>query len=141
LEVSQVRNRVRQAIETARERARVRRQRIAEAEAAFGEFLNLATPVLRQLAAVLKAEGQSFTVSTPGGSIRLALDRGRDDFIDLTLDTTGERPEVLARISYTRGSRTIDEERPVKPGARPSEISEDDVLEFMVQAMAPWLER
>ena len=128
-------------MESARERGRVRRERNAEAEAAFGGFLDRATAVLRQVAGVLKAEGYSFTVFTPGGSTRLALDRGRDDFIELTLGTSGDRPEVVARISYTRGSRTTDEERLVKPGALPSEISEDEVLDFVLQAMGPWLER
>jgi hypothetical protein len=141
LEVSHVRNRVRQALESARERVRVRRERNAEAEAAFEGFLDRATAVLRQVAGVLKAEGYSFTVFTPGGSARLALDRGRDDFIEITLSTSGDRPEVVARISYTRGSRTIDEERLVKPGAVPSDIGEDEVLDFVLQAMAPWLER
>ena len=36
---------------------------------------------------------------------------------------------------------TIDEERPVKAGASPSELTEDDVLEFLVRAVEPWLER
>jgi hypothetical protein len=125
-------------LDAARERTRVRRQRVAEAEAAFTGFLELATPVLRQLAAALKAEGYAFTLFTPGHSVRLALDRSRDDFIELSLDTAGDHPEVIARISSTRGSRTIDEERPVKPGALPSEITEEEVLDFTLQALTRW---
>ena len=71
----------------------------------------------RQLANAMKAEGYAFTVFTPGNGLRLAADRGRDDFIELALDTTGDRPEVMARIRHQRGSRTLDEEVPVKRGA------------------------
>jgi hypothetical protein len=35
----------------------------------------------------------------------------------------------------------VDEERPVKPGAAPDAITEDDVLEFLLGALEPWLER
>jgi hypothetical protein len=89
----------------------------------------------------LKAEGYAFTVFTPGGGLRLASDRTRDDFIELALDTSGDRPQVVGRISHARGSRTLDEERPVKPGAAPDAITEDDVLEFLLTALEPWLER
>ena len=66
--------------------------------------------VARQLANAMKAEGYAFTVFTPGNGLRLAADRGRDDFIELALDATGDRPEVMARVSQQRGSRTLDEE-------------------------------
>jgi hypothetical protein len=133
---------VQQAIGAARERSQRRRQRTAEAERAFEVFLNdVATPVMRQVANALKAEGYAFTVFTPGASLRLASDRGRDDFVELTLDTSGEGPEVIGRISQTRGSRTVDEERPVKAGAAPEAITEEEVLEFLLTALEPWLER
>ena len=47
----------------------------------------------------------------------------------------------MARVSQQRGSRTIDEEMPVKRGANPEEISEEEFLDFMVGALEPWLER
>jgi hypothetical protein len=126
----------------ARERAQRRRQQTAEAESAYEAFVReVATPLLRQVANTLKVEGYPFTVFTPGDSLRLASDRGRDDFVELRLDTTGDRPQVLGRISQTRGSRTMDDERPVKPGATPDAITEDDVLEFLMGALEPWLER
>jgi hypothetical protein len=89
----------------------------------------------------MKAEGYSFTVFTPGNGLRLASDRGRDDYIELALDTTGDRPEVMARVSQQRGSRTLDEEMPVKRGASPADISEDELLDFLLSALEPWLER
>ena len=126
----------------ARDRAQQRRQRAADAESAYDTFLtHVATPLARQVANALKAENYAFTVSTPGRGLRLALDRGRDDFVELALDTDADQPTVLGRIRRTRGSRTVEEERPVKPGASPGELTEDDVLEFLVSALEPWLER
>ena len=142
LEVSQVRKRVQSAIAAARQRAESQRQRAAEAEKAYAAFLDdVATPVTRQLATALKAEGHAFTVFTPGNGLRLAADRGRDDFIEFALDTQSHPPQVMARVSHTRGSRTIDEEKPVKPGASPETLTEDDVLDFLLHALEPWFER
>jgi hypothetical protein len=142
LEVSQVRRQLKAAIDASRERAQQQRQRSAEAERAFAAFLQeVATPVARQVASALKAEGYGFTVATPGGGLRLAAERGRDDFIDIALDTSGQKPQVVGRISYSRGSRTLDEERPIKPGAAPESLTDEDVLEFFLGALEPWLER
>jgi hypothetical protein len=142
VEVSQVRKRLKTAMEATRERAQRRRERAAEAQRAYETFLaDVATPVARQLANAMKAEGYAFTVFTPGDGLRLASDRGREDFIELTLDTSNDKPEVVGRISQRRGSRTIDEEVPVKRGAAPDEIDEDEVLEFFLGALEPWLER
>lgn len=126
----------------ARERAQKRRQRAADAESAYDGFLShTAAPLAKQIAGALNAEGYAFVVSTPGRGLRLALDRGRDDFVELSLDTSGDEPLVVGRIRRTRGSRTTDEERAVKAGAGPDQLSESDVLEFLVDALEPWLER
>jgi hypothetical protein len=129
-------------MDVARRSAQQRREQVADAQRAYETFLSaVATPVTRQLANALKAEGYSFSVFTPAGGLRLASDTARDDFIDFALDSAGERPEVIARVSYSRGSRTLDEERAVKRGASPDTITEDDVLEFLLGALEPWLER
>jgi hypothetical protein len=141
MEVSYVRLRLKSAIDGARTRATARRQRTAEAEKAFETFLAMATPVLRQLANALRVEGHSFTLFTPEGALRLASDRSRVDFIEVTLDTADDHPRVVARISYARGSRTRDEERTLKPGVPIESISEEDVLEFLLDALEPWLEK
>jgi hypothetical protein len=142
VEISQVRKRLQSAVERARKTARERREHVSAAERAYDVFLaNVATPVTRMLATALKAEGYLFTVNTPGGSVRLASDRGRDDYIDIAFDAGSTPPEVLGIIRYARGSRTISEERAIKPGASPDAITEDDVLEFLLKALEPWLER
>lgn len=142
MEVSQVRKRVQGAIAAARDRTQQHRRRAAEAERTYETFLNdVAIPLARQVANALKTEGYPFTVFTPSNGLRLAADRGRDDFIELALDADSEPPQVIGRISRTRGSRTIDEERPVKPGATPDAVTEDDLLGFLLSALEPWLER
>lgn len=142
MEVSQVRKRLQTAIAAARDRGQQHRQRAAQAERAYAAFLEtVATPVTRQVANALKAEGYPFTVFTPGGGLRLASDKGRDDFIEFALDTGNETPHVVGRISHSRGSRTIDEERPIRAGVAPDALTQEDVLEFLLQALEPWLER
>jgi hypothetical protein len=129
-------------MDEARSRAQARRQHTAAAELAYATFLqNVATPVTRMVANALKVEGYQFTVFTPGGGLRLAADRGRDDYIEFKLDTAGQQPEVVGRVSRTRGSRTLEEERPLKPGGAPEDLSDEDVLSFLLNALAPWLER
>jgi hypothetical protein len=71
--------------------------------------------------------------------VRLASDNRRDDYIELALDPESDPPEVIGRIRQGRGSRTISEERPVKPGASPQAISDDDVLDFLLTALERWL--
>jgi len=140
METGLVRKRVLHAIAASKGRAETRRQRSSEAEREYTAFLEtVAAPIARQVAAALKAEGYSFTVFTPGDGVRLALDRGRDDFIEFSLDSSGDRPQVIGRVSRTRGSRRLEEERPIKADASPSEITDEDVLEFVVQAIEAWL--
>ena len=142
MEVSHVNKRVTMAIERARASAQTRRQTAASAEKAYGVFLEtLATPVTRQVANALKVAGIAFTLGTPGGGLRLAADRGRDDFIEFVLDASGDIPQAAGRVSLSRGSRTVDEVLPVKPGAAIEELTEEDVLDFLVRALEPWLER
>jgi hypothetical protein len=142
VEVSEVRRQLKHAIDRAKARAQRKRMDAAEAERAYATFLEeIATPTTRMLANALKAEGYLFTVSTPSGGLRLASDRGRDDYIELTLDGSGEKLTVVGRVRQTRGSRTLEDERPIKAGAAPQDLTEDDVLSFLVAALEPWLER
>lgn len=141
MEVAHVRNRLRSAIERARQQAQSRRQQTSEAEQSYAGFLKVAEPVLRQLANALRVEGIAFTLFTPEHSLRLASDRSRVDFIELSLDTDLHPPAVMLRTSYARGSRTIEEERPLKAGATPDQISEEELLVVLLDALSPWLER
>jgi hypothetical protein len=142
VEISVVRNRLNRAIEASRERSQRQRQTKSSAESAFQVFLqNVATPVTKHVATSLKVENYPFTVFTPGGGLRLASDRGRDDYVEFVLDLESDPPQVVGRSSRTRGSRTLTEERPLKPGSAVDEISEEDVLAFLLSALEPWFER
>ena len=142
MEISQVRKRIQAAMTAARDRAKQRRQKADDAERAYEAFLeHRAGPLARQVVNALRAEGYSFTVSTPGRGLRVSLDQGRDDFIELGLNTDADQPHVVGRIRRTRGSRTIDVELPVGQGAAPQDVSEADVLQFLAGALEPWLER
>jgi hypothetical protein len=142
VEISHVRKRIQGAMAAARDRAKQRRQKADDADKAYATFLDhLATPLARQIVNALRAEGYSFTLSTPERGLRVSLDQGRDDFIEFDLRTDVDQPHVIGRIRRTRGSRTLDEERPVKAGAAPQDVSEEDLLEFFARALEPWLER
>jgi hypothetical protein len=133
---------VQAALAAARERTQRRRQSVADAERSYERFLaDVAVPISRQVAIVLKSEGRSFTVSTPAGAVRLSPDRGRDEFVEIMLNTEADPPAIVGHIRHTRGSRTLDEERAVKPGATPDQISEDELLEFLIRALEPWFDR
>jgi hypothetical protein len=142
VEVSAVRQRLIGAMAAARTRAQERRLRVASAERAFDSLLaQAATPLARQLVGALKAENIPFSVSTPEHGLRLVSDHRRDDFVELALDAAQDPPEVVLRVRRARGSRTLDEERAVKPGAAVESIGEQDLLEAFLAALSPWFER
>jgi hypothetical protein len=139
MEISAVRQRVLQTIERAKQQAAERRARNDDAARAFASFLDsIAVPLVRQVAQVLRAEGHLFNVFTPSGSVRLMSDRNADDFIELSLDTTGGEPQVVGRTRRSRGSRVLESEEPI--GA-PGVLSQEDVLMFLLEALEGFVER
>lgn len=133
MDVSELRKRILRALDDARKGASSRRTALDEAKRAYAEFLeNIAVPLLRQTAAVLKAERQLFTVHTPVDSVRLVSDTAPDTFLELTMDDSVEPPEVVGRLSLARGRRGMVEERPIAPGRPIAQITEDDVTQFLV---------
>lgn len=141
METSIVRKRVNDTIELARREAAERRTRTDAAARDYARLLDdIAIPLFRQVAASLKASGFTFTVFTPGGSVRLMSDRTAEDFIELTLDTTGDRPRVMGRTSHARGRRVIESERPVVDDDV-ANIDENDVLEYVVKELKAFVER
>jgi hypothetical protein len=126
-------------MERSRQRAAQRRARSDAATGAFGPFLDtIAIPLMRQVASVLKAENYTFTVFTPGGSVRLMSDRSAEDFIELALDTSGDDPQVVGHTSRSRGHRVLQSERAL--GA-PESLSEEEVLQFLLEAIEGFVER
>jgi len=139
MEISDIKRRVVETIEQARHQAAERRARTDEATREYAVFLDqIAIPVFRQVANVLRSEGYPFTVFTPGGSVRLMSDRTAEDYIELALETGGSDPVVSGHISRSRGRRIVESELEIGP---PSALGEDDVLSFVLKALTPLVER
>lgn len=142
MEIAEVRRRVRAAIDRARRDLSARRDRNDAAAHAFEALLSeRAIPAFSKVAAALTAEGHRFKVFTPAGAVRLSSERSAADFIELTLETSESPPVVLGRSSIGRGRGATTRERPVRPGASPADLSEDDIIEFLVDEIAPFVER
>jgi len=141
MEVSAVRRQVSAAIERGRKAAADGRERADLLSREYAAFLpDVAVPLFRQIASVLKAEGYPFTVSTPGGSVKLAADKNTGDFIELALDVAGGEPQVLLRSTRARGRRVVEKERPVTAGALAA-VTDDQLLAMLLEELEPFLSR
>jgi len=141
METSVVRNKLRDTIDRAKRRASERRAHNDEASREYGAFLeHIATPLMRQVANVLRADGYQFTLFTPSGSVRLMSDRRAEDFVEIVLDLTGDAPRVLGHTSRLRGRNIVEAEGPIGSG-KPGGISEEDLLEYLLKEIEPLVER
>ena len=141
MEVSDVRRRVGETIERAKRAAAEHRVRVEEATRDYAVFLDqLAVPLFRQVANVLKIQGYPFTVFTPSGSVRLMSDKSSDDYIELFLDTAVQDPVVMGHASRGRGRRVVESEHPLGSGAV-RDLTEEDVLSFVMKELAPLVDR
>lgn len=141
MESSEVRRHLRELLERAKRAGAEKRASADLANREFPVFLEkVATPLFRQTASVLKAEGFAFSVFTPGGSIKLAADRNTQDFIELRLDTNGDEPIVLGHTSRAYGRRIVESERAVGRGPV-REVTEAQVMTFLTEALQPFVER
>lgn len=141
METSEVRRHVTQAVERARSAAATRRAQADVARRDFSVFLEtIAVPLMRQVAGALKAQSYQFTVFTPSDGVRLMSDRAQQNFIELSLDTSGDEPVVIGRVSRERGRRLIETERPIA-SAPVAALTEDDVLQFVIKELEPFVEK
>ena len=139
-DVALVRKRVKTAIEQARRDQAERRERVAEVTTAYDAFIeSAAIPVFRMFANILKSEGLNFEVMTPSGAVRLQSERNRDDAIEMELDTTADPPQPLVTITRGRGRRVIQKERSIKGSNPLVHLTEDDVVEMLLDELRPWL--
>jgi hypothetical protein len=142
MEVSEIRRRLRAAIDAARKGAVERRARSDQAARDYEQFLReCAVPVFQTAASALIAEGYRFKVFTPADVVRLAVDSSADDYIELMLDPSVDPPRVLGRTSRGRGRRQITSERPIKENAAIADLTSEDVLAFVVEEIIPFVER
>lgn len=142
IEISEVRRRLRSAIDEARRDAAARRARADAAARAYDGFLSsVAVPTVQQMAAALSGEGHHFEVATPAGSVRLTAAGSPEDYIEIALDTSEDPPEVVGRTSRGRGRRMITSERPVRDRTAVEELNEEDVLAFLLTEIVPFIAR
>ena len=141
MEVSVLRKRLGDTIDTAKRTAAARRARAEEASRNYATFLDtVAIPLFRQVANVLKASGYSFTVFTPSGGVRLASDRAAEDYIELSLDTSGDAPLVIGTSSRARGRRIIENERAIAEQTV-THLTEEHLLTYLLKELEPFVER
>ena len=142
MEISEVRRRLLVALEKARRESAERRARTDAAARDYDTFLSQrAAPVFHQFAAALKAEGHQFKVFTPASSIRLAAERSTDEFIELSLDDSSDPPAVIGRTTRGRGRRSTSSERTLKDGASIADLTDEDVLAFLLEEITRLVER
>ncbi|HKY20565.1 MAG TPA: hypothetical protein VJM31_05035 [Vicinamibacterales bacterium] len=142
IETSELRKRLRAAIEQSRRAAAARRAQLDEAATVYKQFLeNTAAPLVHVLANVLLAEGYGFTVFTPNGGLRMASVKSGEDFIEFALDTSQPEPFVVLRVNQTRGRRVLQHDRPVKGNTSVDQLTEEDVLQALLEEIAPFVER
>jgi hypothetical protein len=138
-EISLIRKRLRTEIEAARKSAAERRLRAVAAERAYDFFLmGIAVPVFRQIANALRSENLPFEVQTPSNGVRLVSDRNREG-IEIALDASMDPPQPTIVSTYTKGSRVVRHERPLKDNATIESITEDDVIDRVMEEIRPWL--
>jgi hypothetical protein len=141
MDTGEVRRQLQHARRQAQERAAGRRERAAAASDAWNTSARrVAEPLVRQLGDALRADAYLVTPATPAGAVRLGLGHG-GDFVEVALDTSGDAPLVVGRTGRARGSETLIDERPVRAGAGPEAVTEEELLAFLLEALAPWLER
>jgi len=141
METSALRKRLTETIETAKRTAADRRARSDEAARAYSQFLDtIAVPLFRQVANILKASGYPFTVFTPSGAVRLMSDKSSENYIELSLDTSGDEPLVLGRSSHGRGRRVVESERAIAEHTV-AHLTEEDVLQYLLKELEPLVER
>jgi transcription elongation GreA/GreB family factor len=142
IDIAEVRRRVRGAIDTARRQAQERRARSDQAARDYEAFLSeRAVPVFQAFRSALVAEGMRFTVATPASTVRLVAEGSSEDYLEIVLDTTADPPIALGRVSRGRGRRLVTRERPVAEHASIGQLTDEDVLAFLVSEIGPFVER
>ncbi len=137
MDVAELRKRMVRALDEARREAAVRRERSDAAVAAYGGFLrSVAVPLFKQAATIVNADGAGFEVNTPADAVRLSARASPETYVELALDRSGEEPEVVGRVSLTRGRLgVVVDERPIAPGRPIETLTEEDLASYLVAAV------
>ena len=142
MEPSDVRRRLRAAIDEAKRHSTERRARVEAASRAWADVLpTMVVPALQALSQALAAEGHRFNVLTPGESARLSMERSAEEFIELALDTARDVPAVMLRSTRGRGRRMISSERVAVEGGAIAQLTQEAVVGFLLEELIPFIER
>jgi hypothetical protein len=142
MEVSDVRRRLRAAIEAAKVRVGERRARTDEASRAYDAVLEtVAVPAFHTVGNALVGEGHRFKVTTPGRTVRMSPERAPADFLELSLDTERDTPAVLLLSSRGRGRRVVAAERILREGPQIAELGEEEIVVALLDELVPFIER
>jgi len=140
MEVSVVRQRVHEVLRhskrTADDRRADRRAQTDQATREYDAFLRqIAVPLFKQIADILRAESYPFEVFTPGASVRLMAGRSHDDYLEVALDTKGTAPKLVCRTSHSRGGDVTQTELVLNATADISAITDDDLLGYVLSEL------
>jgi hypothetical protein len=142
METSDIRRRLRHALEDAKKATADRRARADVASTAYASFLeDIATPVFRMVANVARGEGHLFSVFTPAEGVRLVSDRHGEDFLEVWLDTALDPPQVATRVNRVRGRNVTTTEGLLRADAPVSALADEDVLAFLLAHIGLLVER
>ena len=132
MDVSELRKQILRALDTARKDADTKRQAADQAKGQYEAFLTeIAVPLFRQAATVLRALGHEFSVNTPAGSVRLESPSAQE-YLELELEVSGGRAQVIGRTGMMRGrSGPLVEERPIAANKAVGDLEDDDVSRFL----------
>jgi len=118
------------------ERRASRRAQMDAATREYEAFLErTAVPLFKQVANVLRADGYSFDVFTPGGSVRLIAARGNDDYIEVLLDTNVDAPKLVGRSSRTKGGNVSQTELVLNATSDIASLTDEDLLGFVLSEL------
>jgi hypothetical protein len=142
MEISDIRRRLRHALDQAKKTTAERRARADAAGVAYNAFLrDIATPVFRMFANVLKAESFPCTVFTPAEGVQLVSERHGEDFIEVWLDNSLDPPKIATRVSRVRGRDVTTTEGLLRPEAPINSLTDEDVLAFLLEHVGSLVER
>ena len=92
------------------------------------------------MASALVAEGHRYKTFTPAGSVRLVSESSGEDYIEIALDTSADPPVVIGRTSRA-GDAVRPRPIPIKEDIPIEDLTDEDVLAFLLKQLTPFLER
>ena len=141
LENSEIRRQIRLMIAESKRGAEERRAR-AESEVRVGKRLlrTVVVPMFKTVAEALRIEGYAFRVSTPVDSVRISVESAGENFIEMIFDSAHDQLALRGRVSRLRGRQLVVDERIISAGLELSLLEDEQVLEFLLSELQPFVD-